>query len=129
MKTFKPTWGNIPLIFVTYIFCLYTFVYIIFYSIWVTLIQCFKPKYRENSVSLIATYSILIGVLIYTFYYLPRKVILLVSWLYETGMSFYDVICYVLNHGQTYVEFATWATLLGLYNLLAENRKNLKQNR
>lgn len=81
----------------------------------------------NNITSIIATYSILIVVLIYTLWYIPRKAFSLATWLDKCGLSFYDMIVYIINHSQTYVELATCATLLGLYHLLNDNRKILKQ--
>ncbi|NLP52028.1 hypothetical protein [Bacillus sp. RO1] len=84
-------------------------------------------SYINDKVSFIATYSILIGVIVYIFYYgFCIKLIPLLYRLDKQSLSTSEQILYILNNGQFYVEFATAATLLGLYHLLSEGRAKLK---
>ncbi|WP_201715466.1 hypothetical protein [Rossellomorea arthrocnemi] len=87
-------------------------------------------SFVNDIVSFIATYSILIGVLVYVFYYgFCIKLIPLLDRLEKQSLSASEQIFYILNNGQFYVEFATAATLLGLYHLLSEGRTKLKAKR
>lgn len=87
-------------------------------------------SYLNDKVSIIATYSILIGVFVYIgFYGFFIKLIPLLTRLDKQSLSTSEQIFYILSNGQFYVEFATAATLLGLYHLLSEGRAKIKANR
>lgn len=111
------------------------FYYKIFLILLVVLIFAFyffnKSKVRKkpffsNLTSLISTNAVLIGLLAYTFYYIPYERFF--PYLARNGnISPVEIILKSVKNPSLYVEFATFATLGGLYALLSDNRRKYKK--